>query len=74
MENNPRNVFERLFGASDSTDTAVRMRRLKTDASILDSITEQVGGVKRGRNPGRRPPPRSTRSVRLRFVMLLQQG
>jgi hypothetical protein len=51
MENNPRNVFERLFGASDSTDTAVRMRRLKTDASILDSITEQVGGVKRGLGP-----------------------
>ena len=45
MENNPRNVFERLFGASDSTDPAVRSRRLKTSASILDSVTQQVGGV-----------------------------
>ncbi len=47
-ENNPRNVFERLFGASDSTDPAVRRRQLSTDASILDSVGEQVGGFKQG--------------------------
>ena len=45
MENNPRNVFERLFGATDSTDPAVRRRQLKTQASILDSVTEQVSGL-----------------------------
>jgi hypothetical protein len=48
MENNPRAVFERLFGASDSTDPKVRTRQLKTDASILDSVTRQVSGLNTG--------------------------
>jgi len=47
MENNPRNVFERLFGATDTTDPAVRRRLLKVNSSILDSVTEQVGGFKK---------------------------
>ena len=51
MENNPRNVFERLFGASDSTDARVRMRELRTEASILDSVTRQVSGLKSGLGP-----------------------
>jgi len=42
MENNPRAVFERLFGDSDSTDPATRLRRIKKDRSILDSLTEEV--------------------------------
>jgi hypothetical protein len=48
MENNPRNVFERLFGASDSTDKAVQARVRKANASVLDSLAEQVGGFNRG--------------------------
>src|SRR5262249_32668064 len=48
MENNPRNVFERLFGASDSTDPKVRARQLKAEASVLDSVTNEVRGFKRG--------------------------
>lgn len=51
MENNPRNVFERLFGATDSTDPAVRRRQLKTQASILDSVTKQVSGLGTGLGP-----------------------
>src|SRR5262245_33043687 len=51
MENNPRNVFERLFGAADTTDPAVRRRLLKTNASILDSVSEQVGGFTKGLGP-----------------------
>ena len=51
MENNPRNVFERLFGANDSTDSAVRMRQIRIDGSILDSVTDQVSGFKRGLGP-----------------------
>src|SRR5438132_7855351 len=39
-ENNPRVVFERLFGASDSTDPKVRAARLRQDRSILDSVTD----------------------------------
>jgi hypothetical protein len=41
-ENNPRVVFERLFGSSDSTDAQVRERRLRQDRSILDSVTARV--------------------------------
>ena len=41
-ENDPRVVFERLFGASDSTDPRVRMARLRQDRSILDSVTARV--------------------------------
>ena len=41
-ENNPRVVFERLFGSSDSTDPRVRASRLRQDRSILDSVTDRV--------------------------------
>lgn len=41
-ENNPRVVFERLFGSSDSTDPRVRAARLRQDRSILDSVTARV--------------------------------
>jgi hypothetical protein len=41
-ENNPRVVFERLFGSIDSTDPRVRASRLKQDRSILDSVTDRV--------------------------------
>ena len=41
-ENNPRVVFERLFGSSDSTDARVRAARLRQDQSILDSVTARV--------------------------------
>ena len=41
-ENNPRVVFERMFGSSDSTDPRVRAARLRQDRSILDSVTSRV--------------------------------
>jgi hypothetical protein len=41
-ENNPRVVFERLFGSSDSTDPRARASRLRQDRSILDSVTARV--------------------------------
>jgi hypothetical protein len=46
-ENNPRVVFERLFGASDSTDARVHASRLRQDRSILDSITDRVNALQR---------------------------
>jgi len=42
VENNPRKVFERLFGESDTTDPAERLRRIRKDRSILDLVTEEV--------------------------------
>jgi hypothetical protein len=47
MENNPRAVFERLFGDSDTTDPAVRVARIEKDRSILDSVTETLADLQR---------------------------
>jgi hypothetical protein len=47
MENNPRAVFERLFGDSDTTGAAARLARIERDRSILDSVTETVGDLQR---------------------------
>ena len=46
-ENNPRVVFERLFGATDSTDPGVRAARLRQDRSILDSVMDRVKQLQR---------------------------
>jgi hypothetical protein len=46
-ENDPRVVFERLFGSSDSTDPRVRALRLRQDRSILDSVTARVRQLQR---------------------------
>jgi len=35
-ENNPRTVFERLFGDSGSTDARTRLARIRQDRSVLD--------------------------------------
>ena len=51
MENNPRVVFERLFGDSGSTDPVVRLARIREDRSILDSVTEKVADLQRGIGP-----------------------
>ncbi len=46
-ENNPRVLFERMFGASDSTDARVRAARLEQDRSLLDSINDRVSQLQR---------------------------
>jgi hypothetical protein len=50
-ENNPRVVFERLFGSSESTDGRVRASRLRQDRSILDSVTARVRQLQRTLGP-----------------------
>jgi Protein of unknown function (DUF1552) len=42
MENNPRAVFERLFGDTNSTDPSARLARIQQDRSILDSVTKEL--------------------------------
>jgi hypothetical protein len=54
VEANPRNVFERLFGASETSDPVVRQRQLRMQASILDHVKEQIGGLGRTLGPGDR--------------------
>ena len=47
MENNPRAVFERLFGDSDSTDSTARATRLRRNRSLLDSVQGAVSDRRR---------------------------
>ena len=54
MENDPRVVFERLFGDSGTTDPAVRRERLQFDRSILDSVTAAAADLQRGLGEGDR--------------------
>jgi len=51
MENNPRAVFERLFGSSDTTDPAERLARIRKDRSILDAVSQDVARLATGLGP-----------------------
>jgi hypothetical protein len=53
-ENNPRVVFERLFGDVGSTESKARLAHLKTNRSILDSVVQSVADLERGLDPGDR--------------------
>lgn len=44
VENNPRAIFERLFGEGDSTDAKARLALLESQRSILDYVS---GGLQR---------------------------
>ena len=54
MEANPRAVFEHMFGASDSTEREARLRRLRKDRSLLDSVAEELAGLRRSLGRGDR--------------------
>ncbi len=54
-ENNPRVLFERMFGSSDSTDARVRAARLSQDQSLLDSVNDRVNQLQQQAGPGRQP-------------------
>ena len=54
MEINPRSVFERMFGDSDTTSAAERMRRVQRQRSILDSVTAGVARLANGVGPSDR--------------------
>ncbi len=46
MENNPRVVFERLFGDSGSSNAAARRARIRQDRSVLDSVIQEAAGLR----------------------------
>ena len=54
MEVNPRAVFERLFGASDSTDPKVRLADIESDRSVLDSVVDKIGSLQKRIGPADR--------------------
>jgi Protein of unknown function (DUF1552) len=51
MENNPRAVFERLFGDTGSTNPALRLERLHERRSILDSLRQRVSRLQQKLGP-----------------------
>ncbi|MFL2434224.1 MAG: DUF1552 domain-containing protein [Vicinamibacterales bacterium] len=52
IENDPRAVFERLFGTTGSTDPEARMERLRRDRSILDAVGGELKGLELILGPG----------------------
>src|SRR5262249_14470284 len=46
MENRPRAIFERLFGDAGTADPETRAALRQSDRSILDSVTEEVKGLR----------------------------
>jgi hypothetical protein len=51
MEWNPRAVFEKLFGDSDSTERPAREARLRQHKSILDSVNGKLADLKKELGP-----------------------
>src|SRR5438093_1137387 len=47
MEQNPRTVFEKIFGDSGSTNLAARNARMQQHKSLLDSVNEKLSSLKR---------------------------
>ena len=54
MENQPRAVFERLFGDTDDTTQAARLARIAEDRSILDSLVREVASLQQSLGPSDR--------------------
>jgi len=54
MENQPRLVFERLFGGSDSTSQAARLARIAEDRSVLDVLLGEVARLQKSLGTGDR--------------------
>jgi hypothetical protein len=52
MENNPRVVFERMFG--DGSKAAARIKQMRQDRSILDAVTEDMKRLLGTLGPGDR--------------------
>ena len=54
VENQPRRVFERLFGDSDTTDPAERRARIAQNRSILDWMSEASARIMKTLGPSDR--------------------
>jgi hypothetical protein len=78
IENDPRAVFERLFGTSGSTDRVARLARIEQDRSILDFVGQQINTLKQRIGPGDKVRVTeyldSVRDVERRIQMAEQQN
>lgn len=52
IENDPRAVFERLFGTSGTTDPEARLERMRKDRSLLDAVNGELKYLGRSLGPG----------------------
>jgi hypothetical protein len=52
IENDPRAVFERLFGTTGTTDAAARLARIRRDRSILDFVSSEAASLGKTIGPG----------------------
>jgi hypothetical protein len=50
-QNNPRVVFERMFGDAGNTDPQARLKRIRQQRSVLDSVTKEVARLKGSLGP-----------------------
>jgi len=78
IENDPRAVFERLFGTSGSTEKVARLARIEQDRSILDFVGQQINSLQRRIGPGDKVRVTeyldSVRDVERRIQMAEQQN
>ena len=54
IQNNPRKVFERLFGDTDTLDPEAMRRRVERQSSVLDAVALRVARLKRSVGPADR--------------------
>jgi hypothetical protein len=54
VENDPRALFERLFGTTGSTDARERLSRMRRDRSVLDTVSESLRDLQRAIGPSDR--------------------
>ena len=54
MQNDPRIIFERLFGDTDSTDAKTRLARIQQQKSVLDSVRDEMAHLQGALPPGDR--------------------
>ena len=78
IENDPRAVFERLFGTSGSTDPAARLARIRRDRTILDLVGDKLHDLERTLGPGDRVKldeyVESVRDIERRIAMAERQN
>jgi len=78
MENNPRVVFERLFGGSGTTDIDARRARMREDGTILDAVAAKLAHLRRtlgGRDRAKLDEyTEAIRDVERRIRLAEQQG
>jgi hypothetical protein len=53
-QNNPRVVFERLFGDTGNTDPKARLTRIRQQRSVLDSVRKEMAQLQGSLGPGDR--------------------